>query len=374
MRIRCVSLAAAAAVLFPLRVVVAQQNMTEFGAFAQYNVLDRGWQSPNATWAGARVGRYLTDRFEMEFDGGWGSISSRLPGTVPTSDYMLAMRITHHVPFYVAGVEEHVFFGMGLGTEQMRGAQSTMLSPDVGLRLSSPRTSVSLRLDGVMNWSDRRNTAVFAGSQSSNFQLRAGLSYTMFEHLRTHPVGPMPITIASTVQAKADSASVMQQARSDSEAQAAEMRRRAEMEAAERRRADSAAAVAAMEAERMHAREVLAHPVSFDYARAAVRPDQVVALDAKVEILRADPNVRVKVEGFTDPRGSAEYNQKLGMRRAMSVKQYLTSKGVDPKRIDIESYGKSRPVCQEKNESCWSRDRRTEYVVITASGDLRAQR
>jgi peptidoglycan-associated lipoprotein len=77
--------------------------------------------------------------------------------------------------------------------------------------------------------------------------------------------------------------------------------------------------------------------------------------------------LRVRVAGHTDDRGSDEYNLALGQRRAASVKRFLTERGVDDARVEIVSFGKERPTCEQQAESCWSRNRRAEFE-ITAGG------
>jgi peptidoglycan-associated lipoprotein len=83
--------------------------------------------------------------------------------------------------------------------------------------------------------------------------------------------------------------------------------------------------------------------------------------------MRRFPEVRVRVAGHTDDRGSDEYNLALGQRRAASVKRFFAERGVEAGRVDIVSFGKERPTCEEQAEACWSRNRRAEFE-ITAGG------
>ena len=69
------------------------------------------------------------------------------------------------------------------------------------------------------------------------------------------------------------------------------------------------------------------------------------------------------IEGHCDERGTNEYNLALGERRAKAAMNYLVSQGVQANRITIISYGKERPVCNEQNESCWSKNRRAHFLV-----------
>ncbi|MGH7701081.1 MAG: peptidoglycan-associated lipoprotein Pal [Gemmatimonadales bacterium] len=158
-----------------------------------------------------------------------------------------------------------------------------------------------------------------------------------------------------------------ERARQDSIARAEEERRRQEEEArrAAQRRADSLAALARSTEE---VRNALATFVHFDFDRSNIRPGDASALDQKVRILQANPNVRIRISGHCDERGSDEYNLALGNRRAMSAKQYLVSQGIDAGRIETVSYGEERPVAMGHDEESWAQNRRDEFEII-AGGD-----
>jgi K+-sensing histidine kinase KdpD len=83
-----------------------------------------------------------------------------------------------------------------------------------------------------------------------------------------------------------------------------------------------------------------------------------------------DGNISIKVgieiEGHCDDRGSNEYNLALGAKRAESVKRYLIDLGISPNRLSTISYGEELPMCKERNESCWAKNRRAHFVVRAA--------
>ena len=81
-------------------------------------------------------------------------------------------------------------------------------------------------------------------------------------------------------------------------------------------------------------------------------------LKRQAAFLQKYPASSVTVGGHCDERGTREYNLALGERRANSVKDYLTSLGIDPARVSTISYGKERPTATCSNESCWSKNRR----------------
>jgi peptidoglycan-associated lipoprotein len=103
--------------------------------------------------------------------------------------------------------------------------------------------------------------------------------------------------------------------------------------------------------------------VYFAFDSMKVRPGDAKMLDASVEWLKANPNQLVRIDGNCDERGTNEYNLALGERRAQSAMSYLVSKGIAADRITLVSYGKERPVCTERNEACWSKNRRDDFLT-----------
>jgi peptidoglycan-associated lipoprotein len=153
---------------------------------------------------------------------------------------------------------------------------------------------------------------------------------------------------------------------------------RARAEAARRdsiARADSdrRAALARAEAERNAKlaadRATLSSAVYFEYDRDALTTDALTALESKVPVLLARRTVRIRIEGNADDRGSDEYNLALGQRRSAVVKRFLMARGIEDGRIETVSFGEEHSVCKDDLESCWSRNRRDEFVIV-AGGEL----
>jgi peptidoglycan-associated lipoprotein len=104
-------------------------------------------------------------------------------------------------------------------------------------------------------------------------------------------------------------------------------------------------------------------PIYFDFDKYDIRPADAKILDANAQWLKSNANQLVLIEGHCDERGTNEYNLALGERRAKSTMNYLVSQGVQANRITIISYGEERPVCTQKNEECWSKNRRAQFLV-----------
>ena len=87
------------------------------------------------------------------------------------------------------------------------------------------------------------------------------------------------------------------------------------------------------------------------------------ALDANAKLLRDNPSLSVSVDGHCDERGTVEYNQALGQKRAEAVSQYLSDQGIEAARFRVISYGKERPADEGHDEAAWSRNRRVEFTA-----------
>ncbi len=112
----------------------------------------------------------------------------------------------------------------------------------------------------------------------------------------------------------------------------------------------------------------LAAMINFDYDQATIRPPDEATLDRKAALLQANPNVKMRISGHADERGSDEYNLALGNRRAAAAKRYLENKGVDGGRLEVVSYGEERPLNPGHDETAYAQNRRDEFEV-TAGGD-----
>jgi peptidoglycan-associated lipoprotein len=97
--------------------------------------------------------------------------------------------------------------------------------------------------------------------------------------------------------------------------------------------------------------------VHFDYDSYSIRADAKPILDAQAAWLSRFGQVKVRIEGNADERGTVDYNFALGARRANSVKDYLVSKGVAASRIDTVSYGKSKPIDPREDDAGWAANR-----------------
>lgn len=113
------------------------------------------------------------------------------------------------------------------------------------------------------------------------------------------------------------------------------------------------------------ARRLVLRGVNFDFDKSDIRPDSRPVLDEAAEILKANPEVRISIEGHTDALGSDAYNEKLSVRRAEAVFRYLVNRGVAPERMEVVGYGESRPVADNETEQGRAQNRRVELHIIS---------
>ncbi len=104
-------------------------------------------------------------------------------------------------------------------------------------------------------------------------------------------------------------------------------------------------------------------PVYFDFDKSFIRDDAKSVMNSNAEWLKSNSKVKIRIEGNCDERGTIEYNQALGQRRAASAKKYLIDLGVSGHRISLISYGKEKPICSEHDDSCWQKNRRDDFVI-----------
>ena len=107
--------------------------------------------------------------------------------------------------------------------------------------------------------------------------------------------------------------------------------------------------------------------VFFDSDQTNLSPQAITTLEKQVRWLQTYNRYSFTIEGHADERGTREYNIALGARRAQTVRSFLASRGIDPRRMRTISYGKERPVAVCNDISCWSQNRRAVTVLNASS-------
>ncbi len=100
--------------------------------------------------------------------------------------------------------------------------------------------------------------------------------------------------------------------------------------------------------------------IYFDYDSAEIDTAGQGVISNYGRYLTSTPSAKIRLEGHTDERGSAEYNVALGERRAQTVARELKVIGATDAQLSITSYGKERPAVRGSNEEAYAKNRRVE--------------
>lgn len=103
--------------------------------------------------------------------------------------------------------------------------------------------------------------------------------------------------------------------------------------------------------------------VFFDYDKYSLSKAAQKVLIKNADWLKKDPSLKIQLEGYCDERGTNNYNLALGNKRAHKVKRELEVLGIDKDRMLTVSYGEEKPFCSERTESCWSQNRRVQFLI-----------
>jgi peptidoglycan-associated lipoprotein len=104
-------------------------------------------------------------------------------------------------------------------------------------------------------------------------------------------------------------------------------------------------------------------PVHFAFDSTSVAAEEQGKVSAVAQSVRASGQT-VIVAGFTDSRGTEEYNRSLGERRALAVREALIAQGVAASKVQTVSFGKEMPADPSENDTAWAKNRRAEFGVV----------
>ncbi|MBI5579510.1 MAG: peptidoglycan-associated lipoprotein Pal [Deltaproteobacteria bacterium] len=103
--------------------------------------------------------------------------------------------------------------------------------------------------------------------------------------------------------------------------------------------------------------------IFYSYDSSSLTPQAQDVLRKKAAFLKANPNVKVTIEGHCDERGTNEYNLALGEARAKSAKAFMVDLGIPAARMATISYGEERPLVQGRSEEAFAKNRRGHFVI-----------
>jgi outer membrane protein OmpA-like peptidoglycan-associated protein len=107
------------------------------------------------------------------------------------------------------------------------------------------------------------------------------------------------------------------------------------------------------------------HNIYFDFNKATFKQESYDELSKLETMMKQNSNIRVEIGGHTDSWGPDAYNKKLSLARASAVKSFLTSKGIDVRRVTAQGYGDTRPLASNDDENDGREiNRRVEFKII----------
>lgn len=106
----------------------------------------------------------------------------------------------------------------------------------------------------------------------------------------------------------------------------------------------------------------------FEPGQTQFQPSDSERIDKIVSLLEAHPETQVKIEGYTDSRGSQSVNQKISKERADAVRKLLVSRGIDESRLTVKGMGEANPVADNSTEQGRQENRRVELLFSDAQG------
>lgn len=103
--------------------------------------------------------------------------------------------------------------------------------------------------------------------------------------------------------------------------------------------------------------------IGFDFDKFSLSAEARTILADKASFMNANANLRVKIEGHCDERGTSEYNLALGERRAKAAQDYLIFLGIGADRLSIISYGEEKPLDAAQTEEAFAKNRRAQFKI-----------
>lgn len=108
--------------------------------------------------------------------------------------------------------------------------------------------------------------------------------------------------------------------------------------------------------------------IRFATGKSDIRSQSFKLLNKAVKIFAKYPSIRIEIQGHTDDRGKASYNQELSQARADSVREYLVAHGIEEERISSRGFGPDRPVADNDTRSGRAENRRIEFRIVQGDG------
>ena len=108
-----------------------------------------------------------------------------------------------------------------------------------------------------------------------------------------------------------------------------------------------------------------ADTVYFEFDKSTIKASETAKLDRVANEMKQHYKSKgLRIEGHCDERGTEEYNRSLGSRRALAIREYLVRAGLDPKFVDVVSFGEDRPAVPGHTDAAYAKNRRGEFILL----------
>lgn len=105
-------------------------------------------------------------------------------------------------------------------------------------------------------------------------------------------------------------------------------------------------------------------PVYFEFDSSSITGEQVQRIQTDADFIKKNRDLKIRIEGNCDPRGTQEYNLALGERRAQAAKTYLVKLGVGAEQLTTVSFGEEKLLLFGHDEISWAQNRRDDFVIV----------
>lgn len=107
-----------------------------------------------------------------------------------------------------------------------------------------------------------------------------------------------------------------------------------------------------------------AQTVRFDYDSSVIKASEQASVAAVAAYLNGNASVGLRIDGHCDERGTEGYNDSLGDRRALALREAVLALGVSADRVITQTFGENKPVAFGQDESSYAQNRRGEFMVL----------
>jgi outer membrane protein OmpA-like peptidoglycan-associated protein len=331
----------------------------ELNTFGRYTDFAPATNLQSGVGGGLRLGYFVHPRWELEGGVGFTRVDrTTSAGTENVVPVLFDVTYNYPIGWY------QLLLGGGAVYNKYGSSHAWGTTLSAGVRLAFGPTA-ALRVDGTREYINRSDDV----GRHSNWGFRLGLSWMLPKRSMTYEF----LTISRAELAIPDAVQMPLLRESDPVAIMGLESDRARRDSVIRQdstRSESAPRLAEVQTARLPSVELhdrMGTTIHFDVGSSEIRSDAIAALETKLGLLQAIPTLWIRIEGQADVRGSTAHNITLAWERARATKLWLTNRGIAADRIEAVGFGVGRSLCEDGYESCWSQNRRSEFVIIAGA-------